>query len=447
MDVYRQRYPQYFQHVTIQVRPATPKDYYLPPSLAGQCIVVEKIYFTKSGCKRLSCFPFKSNGEPCTQTDPVQWTRLGNQFVLSCQLSCREMHTPIDAEWWGTRCVMVNPLKKVLATFPEQLFGMQSKHPLHVGLDWKEGQIHLNKLYCRAYGLEFDGHDCYAPTGQTIGEFFLGKTVYRALKTSPIQPPDVPPPGPVPQQPPTPLSVDLSGTMPLPDTSQVAQEVASELLADFGVDIAAHLVEQILRKKAPQLLLKAAGNIPMQSALTQAVLNQTLSLSVRSLSTAGKIVAGASNVLALYSVISIILDVVDPFHYENVLTGKMVENINERLDLVYFQREKDFNPEVTPEMLWDNLLGEENESERYEYMANKIQEYLQALQANDKINYATTLPVLSHFHNKKENQQYQWTLHLIIVSMLVMLGLLFVQWVHVWAVVVLLGVTVLHENY
>ncbi|GFY55237.1 baculo_p74_N domain-containing protein [Trichonephila inaurata madagascariensis] len=364
----------------------------------------------------------------------MQWTRLANTLVLSCQPSCREMTTSIDAEWWGSRCVMVNPLKKVLASFPEQIFGMQSKHPLHAGLDWRNGQIYLNKLYCQAYGLEFDGKECYSSVDQTIGEFFLGKTVYRALKTSVVQPPNYAHIPPIPSHPAVSLEVNLSDTIPLPETSQVAREVTTELLADFGVDIAAHVVEKILWKKAPQLLLKAAGNFPIQSTLTQAVLNQTLSLSVKSLTTAGKIMAGASNIMAVYSVI---LDILDPFHYENVLTADALDAINKRLDLVYFQRKNNFNPEITPEMVWDNLLGEEDESDLYEFMANKIQEYLTALQANDKINYETTLPVLKHLNMSKQNQYYQWTLRLVIVLMMVILGMLFVQYVQVWAVVIL----------
>ncbi|GFT05750.1 baculo_p74_N domain-containing protein [Trichonephila clavipes] len=273
---------------------------------------------------------------------------------------------------------------------------------------------------------------------------FLGKTVYRALKTSTLQPPNNPHIPPVPSHPAVPLEVSLNDTISLPDTSQVAREVTAELFADFGVDIAVHVVEKILRKKAPKLLLKAAGNLPIQSALTQAVLNQTLSLSVKSLTTAGKIMAGASNILAVYSVISVILDIVDPFHYENVLTADTLETINKRLDLVYFQRKNNFNPEVTPEMLWDNLL--EDESDRYEFMANKIQEYLNALQAKDKINYEITLPALKHFNMSKQNQQYQWTLHLVIVIMMIILGMLFVQYVQVWAVIILLGVILLGEK-
>ncbi|GFS69076.1 baculo_p74_N domain-containing protein [Trichonephila clavipes] len=188
----------------------------------------------------------------------MQWTRLANTLVLSCQPSCREMMTPIDAEWWGTRCVMVNPLKKVLASFPEQIFGMQSKHPLHAGLDWRNGQIYLNKLYCQAYGLKFDGKECYSSVDQTIGEFFLGKTVYRALKTSVVQPPNYPHIPPVPYHPAVSLEVNLSDTIPLPDTSQVAREVTAELLADFGVDIAAHVVEKILRKKSSPVAVESS---------------------------------------------------------------------------------------------------------------------------------------------------------------------------------------------
>ncbi|GFS70504.1 hypothetical protein TNCV_1493551 [Trichonephila clavipes] len=68
-----------------------------------------------------------------------------------------------------------------------------------------------------------------------------GKTVYRALKTSVVQPPNYPHIPPVPYHPAVSLEVNLSDTIPLPDTSQVAREVTAELLADFGVDIAAHV--------------------------------------------------------------------------------------------------------------------------------------------------------------------------------------------------------------
>ncbi|GFW97241.1 baculo_p74_N domain-containing protein [Trichonephila clavipes] len=139
---------------------------------------------------------------------------------------------------------------------------MQSKYPLHAGLDWRNGQIYLNKLYCQAYGLEFDGKECYSSVDQTIGEFFLGKTVYRALKTSVVQPPNYPHIPPVPSHPAVSLEVNLSDTIPLSDTSKVARAVTAELLAGFGVDIAAYVVKKILRKKAPQLLLKAASNTP-----------------------------------------------------------------------------------------------------------------------------------------------------------------------------------------
>ncbi|GFW79318.1 baculo_p74_N domain-containing protein [Trichonephila clavipes] len=261
LDVYRQRYPHYFQHVEIQIRPATLKDYYIPPSLATECIGEDQIHFTELGCKRLICFPFKSDGVPCTRKDDMQWTRLAHTLVLSCQPSCLERTTPIDAECWGTRCVMVNPLKKYW-------FHFLNKYLL---MDWN-----------------FIGRNVILRWIKTLGNFFGEKTVYRALKTSVVQPPNYSYIPPVPSHPAVLLEVNLSDTILLPDTSQVAHEVTAELLADFGVDIAAHVVEKILRKKAPQFLLKAAGNLPIQSALTQAVLNQTLSLSVKSLATVGQ---------------------------------------------------------------------------------------------------------------------------------------------------------------
>lgn len=435
MEKYRKRYPRLFSHAHLQIRPATREDYYVPDTL--ECIVVEKTYFTETGCLRLGCFPYKLNGLPCEKTDPVRWIPIGsNHTTLSCQANCWQSENTVDTEWINNQCMAVNPLKKLLAIFPEKAFGQTSKHPLHSGLDWKNAQMILNKDYCAAYGLEFDGNDCFAPTGQYILELLLGKTIYRAMKTADIQRPKHKLP-PIPKELQRTLSdvPDVTDIAEAPmETSKIAEEIAKEVAFDFGLDITSFAVEKILRKKAPKLIMKAASNIPVKSALVQVVLRQTISMSVRSLATIGKLVGGLSNVFAIYSIFSIILDVIDPFNYDSVLTADMLKNINERLDFLYFRRENESMREMTPEVVWDTILAEEDESDRYEYMADKISEYLLAIRSR-KVDYA---PKLNMFNFEIQKQQRRWNLsmHVVILIMLIALTLLWIEWIHLWGVII-----------
>lgn len=426
-----QRYP----HAHMKVRPATQKDYYIPSSLSSKCIVVEKISFTKTGCLSVGCFPFKYNGSPCKEGDTVQWIPVGsNHATLSCQPRCWLTSSQIDTEWVHGKCMAVNPLKKLLANFPEKAFGQTSKHPLHAGLTWKNGHVYLNSTYCFAYGLEFDSKNCYSPTGQTILEFLLGKTVYRAIKTANVQPPKTTLPTLIPAEvqkgfQEIPHITDLTQTSSA--SAEIAKEIATELAFDVGLDISAHVVETILRKKAPKLILKATSNIPVKSALVQAVLHETVSMSVRSLMTLGKVLSGVNAAFAVYSIVSVIVDVIDPLNYDSVLTAKMLEDINMRLDFMYFGRENESMREVTPETIWE--LNEGDESERYEFMAEKVEEYLLALRQTDNINY---IPKKSLFNFQIDDkiEHWNWIVHLIIMIMLSIFAFVWVEYIHIWGV-------------
>lgn len=432
-----QAFPHVYQHAEIVTRPATRQDYYVPDQLKHQCIVVERTVFKEKGCINLSCFPYKSDGTPCEKKDPVKWIAIGNHYsTLSCQPSCWKSKTTVDSQWIEDKCMAVNPLKKLLAIFPEKAFGLTSKHELHSGLDWKRGNMYLNKHYCAAYGLEFDGNDCYSPTGQTILEYLLGKTVYRAIKTSTIKP--------VRQKlPPVPKDLEEEDDLPdvtditkkIPEASQVAEDIASEMAFDFGIDLTTHVVEKILRKKAPKLILKAAANIPVKSALVQAVVGHSVALGLKSVALLGKALSGFSNIFAIYSIFSVIMDVIDPYNYDSVLTADMLEKINKRLDFIYFRKENVCMREITPEIAWDTIFESEDESDRYEFMAEKISEYLKAIQT-EQVDYA---PKESYFSKQLTliKQQKRWSTHLHVVTMgmLGLFALVFIEWIHVWAVV------------
>ncbi|GBN19717.1 hypothetical protein AVEN_261796-1 [Araneus ventricosus] len=441
---YQKRHPQLFKHAYMDIRQATGKDYYIPSSIASQCIVVDKTYFDEGGCVLLSCFPFRSDGLPCTVTDQMHWSRLGSAYTLSCQPACGVSETTVDAEWRNKTCVQVNPYKKLLAMFPEKFFGVESKHPLHAGLDWKDGHIRLNSTYCKAYGLDFNGYECNELLGQTIIEYLLGTTVYRAIKTHKIQRPSIPPPPPLPKVSveSTDLPINVSDDNPT-DLGQFMKELASEVAFDFGVDIAVETIEKILKKRAPKLLSKAANNIPVKTALAHVVLKQYVSMGAKSLVVAGKVLGSVNNVFSLYGIVSVILDIFDPLHFDNVLTGQMVEKINKQLDLVYFQRENNFNPEVTPEFVWEHVLLLDDESDRIEYFASKIREYLEAFHEGETPEDAP--PPGFNYEFKQEGKHWEWTVHVVILLMLVILATLFVEWIHVWALAVCLAMVFLKE--
>lgn len=445
MHSYRQMYPELFQHAQMDVRPATKNDYYIPPTLASQCIVVNKTYFTRDGCDKVSCFPFRSDGFPCAPSDQMHWTRVGSSHILSCQPSCQASKVTVDAEWRNQTCVQVNPYTKYMAMFPEVVLGVKTKNPLHLGLDWKDGKLYLNATYCKAYGLDFDGKECIAAWDQTILEMLLGTTVYRSIKLQGVQPPAIPPPPPMPN-----LS---AGIFDIPvdeadfnfDHSEWVKAVVSEFAFDFGLDIAMDVVAKILKKRAPRLLMTAAKSIPIKAALAQMVMKQTVSLGVKSLITAGKIVGVVDGAFTLYSIITGVLDIYDPLRFGNLLTMKQVELISKRLDLMYFEREDDFSPELTPEFVWDFILVKEDLSDDIEYFGSKINEYLSALRVgNDEL---TEEPEpMFDFNYHRENKYWNWSLHIVVMLMLVILAILYVEWVHLWACVVLFAVIFLKDS-
>lgn len=440
METYKKWYPNIFQHASMDIRSATPDDYYIPNNLP--CRVVENMRFEhKLACDEIACFPFKQYGKPCENNDPPQISYFGNVSTVSCQPICKYSRNPIDTEWWNDKCVLVNPLKKILVMFPEQVFGRQSIHSSHIGLDWVNGQMCLNESYCKAYGLEFNGRECEMSTAQYIGEFFLGSTVYRSIKTSSLQPP---------KPLPAPMNLNLKYVNPpvtvdeISDTTQsseIAKDIVKDLSIDFGFDVTLHVVENILKKRAPKLILKAASSTIAKKVLTQAVIKNAAPLIAKSIIHMGKAISVTSIVFSIFSISTLIVDLVDPNMYNFLLTGKMIDNLNRRLDLRYFQREKNFNQTVTPNLVWDNILDLEDESFRWTHMTEKVEEYIQALHPNEITKPPPRAQFdVSTFREEKEIEYWNWTLHLIVLGMLLSLCIFWVQYIHVWIFMVWCGI-------
>ncbi|GFY40140.1 uncharacterized protein TNIN_276531 [Trichonephila inaurata madagascariensis] len=389
-----------FDRAYIETRPATGEDYYIPHSRASKCIVVTNIYFDEIGCHKVACFPVKEDLSPCEKNDKPKWIPIGKGFTLSCQPAC-QYEGAIDTDFRNGNCYLINSLKKILAILPEKLFGMTSKHNFHTGLDIIDGNLKINNLYCESYGLDFNGDDCTSTTGQIIAEILLGQSIYRELfktkKTNPllVAKPPIPDYLYVPKNRKK-RSVEYSS--PNMDT-KLLHDIAVELSVDFGVDLTLDSIQHILKKRVPGLVIKASSNIPIKSAMIQAVLKSQTTAVINISKMAARGISTASTAFSLYGIVSMIFDIFDPFEYNRVLDKSTLDAVNRQLDLKFYKREFYKPIKVTPDFVWENVLLEEDQTESYTFMAERIKEYL------NEIHQAP--PDKKLFKLKKETLNYE----------------------------------------
>ena len=438
MDEYKRKFPHYFEHAILETRPATEKDYFIPPSIANQCIVVTGTRFNETGCKRFGCFPFKKNWQVCNENDPLQWIRLGNNYELVCQQSCKE-HS-IDTEWSKDgRCILANPLKKAFASMPENVFQRASRHVFHGGFDIVDGQLKINKRYCDAYGLEFKNGNCVASIGQQFGEWLLGTTTIRAIKVANLQKlRDQPPPIPnymnytVRKR-----KIKRSRSVNEPSTNpELFHTLAVELSKDFGRDISEYAIENFIKHKAPKLLSAAVDKLSAKIVLKNSVVLSMKQLGTFSLKALGTSVGVVTTVYALYELVNNVLDSMDPFDYLKVIDKKTLEKINNELDYTYYQ-DGPVRPELTPEYVWEYgiLENDEDNENRLLFMASKVQEYLLALDnipPNEYRIQPKKRKTLSEFV-WLEKKDWNNTLFKCVIFIVICLTLLFINWIHVWS--------------
>lgn len=434
MDRYQKRFPHLFQYAILETRPATPQDYYIPSTLASKAIVVVRTYFEETACQRLSCFPFKDNWEMCTEQDSPQWVPIGQQFEMACQPACQDHN--MNTEWVRGRCILANPMKKVLATIPEKLFERASRHVYHGGLDVVEGTLKINARYCEAYGLEFADEDCYAPGGQAFLEWLLGKTTIRSIKTaSLVKFTPHPPANPVYlnyQHPQKRKTRSVGSTDPT--HHKVYREIAVELATELGEEVSEWVIEQFLRKKAPQLLTVSMNTLAVKLVIKHSVRMSIQRVGTSLLKTLGKGFASATAVYALYDTLIGILDVLDMCDFNKVLDKKTLDQMDRELDYTYF-KEGVVRPEVTPEFLWDNeiLTQDEDESEKFQFMVDRVEEYLTALYTVAPSSKELKKANLKFFEWKKDDQVWSRKIFTSLLVVLVCCVILFIEYVDLWA--------------
>lgn len=435
MDQYQIRFPHLFQQAYLETRPATPQDYYIPPTLASKAIVVVRTHFGETACQRLGCFPFKRNWEVCTEQDGPHWIPIGQQFELACQPACQD-HS-LNTEWIRGRCILANPLKKMLATMPEKLFERASRHVYHGGLDVVEGTLKLNTRYCEAYGLNFANGDCYNPGGQAFLEWLLGKTPIRAAKTASVLPFTSHPPA---------LPVFLNYSHPkkrkrrtiemgTTDSThlKVYQEIALDLIEELGEEVSEWAIESFLRKKAPKLLTITLDTLSAKLVIKYSITKSIQRVGTSVLKRLGKTFSVATIVYGVYDIAMNVVDILDLYDYNKVLDKETLKQMDRDLDDSYY-KEGLVRPEITPEYLWENeiLTQDEDESEKFQFMVDRVEEYLTALHTAAPSQNQLKKSNVKLFEWKEEKE---WN-RKIFISLLVMIVCcvaLFIEYIDVWA--------------
>lgn len=434
MEKYMKDFPYLFTHAHLEVRPATPEDYYVPPALAGHCIVVKRTYFDEIACQRFSCFPFKQNGEMCTEQDPPQWVTIGEHFEVACQYACRDH--PLTTEWIQGKCKITNTLKKYMASMPPKLFERDSRLIYHGGLNVVEGTLKANKHYCEAYGLDFMDGYCTMSGAQSFYEWLLGVTTYRASKTATIKPfttnlPKLPAylNYQVPQKRKT-RSTEMDVIDP--NNNKVFKEIALALVEELGEEVSEWAVEMFLRKKAPKVLGATVDFLSAKLVIKYSIAMTIKRVGLSFLMKLGKGFSAVTNVFTLYDLVGGVLDILDTYDFNKVLDKKTLQQLDRKLDYQYFQDEI-VNPELTPEYIWDHelLTKNEDESDKFQFMVERVEEYLTALHAAPPSQKELEKPKLKLFEWKEE-ENWNKKLFVCFIIISVCFVCLFIEYIDVW---------------
>lgn len=443
-DYFLNKYPHIFKYVNIQSRQATNADYYVPASIAHECKVFS-VTFNEIGCRKVGCFPKTESLKDCSNSDLTHYMYIGAEFYLACQPACQEISKSVDTEFKNNTCLQVNTEKKIFALFPEKIHGVEVYQPMHNGLDFRDGDLYLNKNYCDAFGLEFENDECFAPIGQEIGEFFLGSTIFKSLKRCNIPYMDKPK---IPQVPEDVQTLDKwlegnkrsvkgseyqsQGVLPaLPEESfsVIFQNLARDIAIEQSVDYSIQKTLNVLKRKVPKYLTKISTSVAsskiIQSTLIKAI-SQNHLLTMATISKGLFSALSKINItLTLFSTISTILDAFDPFNYNYVLDKETISRVNTLLDFSFF-RSNNRTVEITPEKIM--YILEDNLDLYTEALNEKIEYYLQALSTEDQ---RTRHDIQKkQFQKQSLRKRYNWNqiFHVLFVTLLIFLSLVFIKY-------------------
>ena len=143
----------------------------------------------KEGCEARSQFPFKPDGSELDGKKCAESADCGEGMVCTKSNKCVPARPYL--EWHTNKCVYGNPVLRRWCEFPSQrrtksVPGVTDAAPMDY--DPNAGTCSISRAYCEqsmkvAFKLDDNGDPmCYREAGQQVGEFFLGKTLFRALK-------------------------------------------------------------------------------------------------------------------------------------------------------------------------------------------------------------------------------------------------------------------------
>lgn len=154
----------------------------LKDCIHGKCIVTNK-----KKCNEYSQLPFNPvtgeviNGKACKTNADCHDDSFCNEN--KCILARRYL------EFRDGKCLISNDVLRKWCSFPSarrttEVKGVTDVPPFKY--DTSTGKCSITKKYCDWMGVSFrvlddKRGDCYSKTGQKIGEFFLGKTLFRQL--------------------------------------------------------------------------------------------------------------------------------------------------------------------------------------------------------------------------------------------------------------------------
>lgn len=426
-------HPHIFRYATLETKPATSRDYYIPPKIAQKCIV-SKTFFNQKGCEKIACFPKKQNLDSC---DPFQDTialNLGNYHTLACQPACWQISNFLDTEFRNGKCLISNLYKKSFALFPEYVEGSKVAQPMHIGFDIKDGNLQINSSYCKFYGLDLKSStmECHSTTHQALGEFFIGSSFYRSIQRSKYTHKKYPLPA-IPD-----YMKDVQhwyeGTIPVlrkrrstHQTVDVAMEILKSLVVDFGIDLTLDQMAKMFQKHIPEVLIRMSQTLHTSKyaskvihfALADVIVKKQFQLTAQLSKLAGKSLQYASGVFTVYSIVSMIVDLLDPFEFNKVLDKSTLEKINKRLDYEFFKTHQNI-VEITPEIIWFTFLSD-NYDEYTLIKIEKMTEYLQALTPDtlaERSKYKKSTPLdFTHVYRS------------IIIVIFTFLGIVYVEYI------------------
>lgn len=435
MQQYKKEFPHFFQHATLETRPATPADYYVPPSLVGKAQVVVRTALAEWGCLRLSCYPYKAEWEPCTAQDPPQWIPVGRHHELACQPVCRD-HT-LYTEWTTGRCILANPLKKMVASMPEKLFERKAyRHVFHGGLDVVEGHLQFNQAYCEAYGLTLVGDECQTATGQSFVEFFLGVTPIRAAITARLQPHVSQPPAHLPAHlyyPPPAKKRRTKRSLPAMGSEAshtLYQEIALELVKEVGENVTEWAVKRFLTANAPRLLIASLDQLAAKLVIKHSMAATMKMAGSAALKAMSKGVTAVAIIYGLYDLVMGIVDVIDPLSFNTFFSKEDLKKVNDTIDYRYYT-DLPIRPELTPEYIWQHDLLKRDNTDKFEFMVAKTKEYLDALKAEPPSAQLKSSHLTS-FVWQEEKKEWDRRLFTSLCVVAICFVCLFVEWIDVW---------------